>query len=484
MSDLPALLKRLETVTTRLEDLSARGGVSAPQANGQKSAVSGSGADSGASSPSIEAFDEIVNGPVKQLVELGNKIGGLVAEQTACFQKAFEAQRQLLVAASKSKKPDTQTFQSLLAPTAGFIGKIQELREKNRTSPLFNHLSTLSEGVPALSWVAVEPKPAPFVGEMKDASTFYSNRILSTYKDKEPVHVDFAKAFGQVLVDLQAFVKKYHTTGLVWNANGGDAKQFVGASAAPSTATSQPQSQQAAASTPAAQQAASTKPSGNLFAELNKGGDITSGLKKVEKSQMTHKNPALRAGSVVKSEESAAAPSAASNKAGASHSAPARGPAKFALEGNKWFVENYDGKKDIVIENAEMRQGAYIFGCNNCTIQIKGKIGAVTVDSCKKTAVVVENVVSSFDVVNCKSLQAQILGRAPTAVIDKTDGLNLFLSKECLDIEIFTAKSSELNVSIPPPKEGQDFIEKPLAEQMKTTIVNGGIKTEIVEHKG
>lgn len=29
------------------------------------------------------------------------------------------------------------------------------LREKNRGSPLFNHLSAISESIPALGWVAV-----------------------------------------------------------------------------------------------------------------------------------------------------------------------------------------------------------------------------------------------------------------------------------------------------------------------------------------
>ena len=36
-----------------------------------------------------------------------------------------------------------------------------------------------------------------------------------------------------------------------------------------------------------------------VFAELNRGEDVTKGLRKVDKSEMTHKNPALRAGSVV-----------------------------------------------------------------------------------------------------------------------------------------------------------------------------------------
>jgi adenylyl cyclase-associated protein len=97
---------------------------------------------------------------------------------------------------------------------------------------------------------------------------------------------------------------------------------------------------------------------------------------------------------------------------------------------------------------------------------------------------VLDNVLASIDVVNCKSAQIQILGKAPTAIIDKTDGLNLYLSKECLNIEIFTAKSSELNVSIPGATANDDFTERPIPEQFKTTIKNGAAFTEIVEHKG
>jgi hypothetical protein len=36
-----------------------------------------------------------------------------------------------------------------------------------------------------------------------------------------------------------------------------------------------------------------------VFADLNCGADVTKVLRKVDKSEMTHKNPALRAGSVV-----------------------------------------------------------------------------------------------------------------------------------------------------------------------------------------
>lgn len=205
--------------------------------------------------------------------------------------KALQCQKQLLATASKSKKPDQAALSELVKPMATLVQQIVDIREKNRMSPQFNHLSTISEGVPALSWVMIEPKPAPFVGDMKDASMFYSNRVVKEFKEKDKMHVEWANAFSAALVEIQTFVKKFHTTGLVWNANGGVASASVASAPAPTPIA-------AAAGLP------SQKPTGaGLFGELNKGGDITSGLKKVDKSQMTHKNPALRASSVVKAED-------------------------------------------------------------------------------------------------------------------------------------------------------------------------------------
>ena len=49
----------------------------------------------------------------------------------------------------------------------------------------------------------------------------------------------------------------------------------------------------------------------------------------------------------------------------------------------------------------------------------------------------------------------QVLGKVPTISIDKTDGCQMFLSKESLQTEIITAKSSEMNVMIP---NGDEFV--------------------------
>lgn len=48
----------------------------------------------------------------------------------------------------------------LLKPISDHIQEIQNFRERNRGSRLFNHLSAISESIPALGWVAVVRKNA------------------------------------------------------------------------------------------------------------------------------------------------------------------------------------------------------------------------------------------------------------------------------------------------------------------------------------
>lgn len=65
----------------------------------------------------------------------------------------------------------------------------------------------------------------------------------------------------------------------------------------------------------------------------------------------------------------------------------------------------------------------------------------------------------------------QVTGKVPTVTIDGTDGGQLYLGRESLDVEIVTAKSSSVNISL--PVEGEEegiFAEKPVPEQLKTVI--------------
>lgn len=56
-------------------------------------------------------------------------------------------------------------------------------------------------------------------------------------------------------------------------------------------------------------------------------------------------------------------------------------------------------------------------------LQIQGKVNAITLDSCNRTGLVFQDLVSSCEVVNCTSVEVQSTGIMPTIAIDKTDGI-------------------------------------------------------------
>lgn len=64
------------------------------------------------------------------------------------------------------------------------MGAVNDIREANRASPLFTHLTTVSEGIAILGWITIEPKPADYITEVLDSAKFYGNRIIKEYKEK------------------------------------------------------------------------------------------------------------------------------------------------------------------------------------------------------------------------------------------------------------------------------------------------------------
>ncbi|NXY81631.1 CAP2 protein, partial [Alcedo cyanopectus] len=215
-----------------------------------------------------------------------------------------------------------------------------------------------------------------------------------------------------------------------------------------------------------------------LFAQLNQGEAITKGLRHVSDEQKTHKNPSLRAqcpSAPSPTKSHTPSPTSPKNSPQQSH-APV-----LELEGKKWRVEYQEDKNDLVINNTELKQVAYIFKCDKSTLQIKGKINSITIDNCKKFGLVFDNVVGIVEVINSRDIQIQVMGRVPTISINKTEGCHIYLSEESLDCEIVSAKSSEMNILI--PQDG-DYREFPVPEQFKTTWDGAKLVTEPTEIVG
>uniref|UniRef100_A0A4W4F099 Adenylyl cyclase-associated protein n=1 Tax=Electrophorus electricus TaxID=8005 RepID=A0A4W4F099_ELEEL len=449
MAGLESLVQRLEVAVGRLEAVSSSGG-----AGGSPSAT-------GVVSVYVEAFDVLISGPVAEYTALSQKIGGDVQKHAEMMKHGFSCQRQLLVTASCSQKPS-----DVLSKV---IQQVQSFREQNRSSPLFNHLSAVSESVPALGWVAMAPKPGPYVKEMQDAAMFYTNRVLKDYKEKDKMHVDWVKAYLSIWTELQVYIKQHHTTGLVWSKSVSRSsalnfnKGFVDGPVA---------SASGAASAPSITRSA-------LFASINKGADITKALKHVSDDQKTHKNPTLR----IQPGPVHTGPRPFSSPKVTPTSATARTlPPVLELDGKKWRVENQEGAQGLVISDTELKQVVYAFKCNNSTLQIKGKINSITIDNCKKMGLVFDDVVGIVEMINCKDVKVQVIGKVPTISINKTDGCHVYLSEASLSCEIISAKSSEMNVLVP-GKDGE-FTEIPVPEQFKTVWDGRKLVTTATEIAG
>lgn len=449
LEDLAGLISRLEKVTIRLETTTKAQTFSTEKV--------------GDLSGSLKAFDEIVDGALKVFLEKCSLIAGDVQTIANMVIKAFRAQRLFLLIVSKAKKGSDGDLQNLLKDTADSIDEIQAFREKNRRSEYFNHLSAVSESIAALGWVAVSPAPGPYVLEMNNAGQFYTNRVLKDWKEKSKVHVEWVKSWIETLALLQLYVREHHTTGLSWNPSGLDAIQV-----SKSDLTEKPEAGPGGPPPPPPPPAAPLLPTdkgpdarSSLLDHLNQGADITKGLKKVSDDQKTHKNPQLKSDGLVQS--------ASSKK----ESTPAKPPV-MELDGKRWNIENINGNPAVVVETSGTNQSVYIYKCNGSTFQVKGKCNNIIMDSCKKSAVVFEAVVSSCEFINCQSVQMQVTGTVPTISVDKTDGCQMYMSLDSLGTQLITSKSSEMNLMVP---NGEEFVEHPVPEQFKTIISRGKLET-------
>ncbi|XP_061870606.1 adenylyl cyclase-associated protein 1 [Colius striatus] len=463
------LVERLEVAVERLETMYQGPG---PQGNGSSKGLA----------QYVQAFDALLAGPVAEYIKISKEIGGDVQKHAEMVHAALMSERALLVTASQRQQPTEGAFSSLLKPISEHIQLVQSFREKNRGSKLFNHLSAVSESIPALGWVAMAPKPCPYVKEMTDAAMFYTNRILKEYKDVDKKQVDWVKAYLSIWTELQAYIKEYHTTGLTWSKTGPVATEVgKSAPAGPAPPPPGPPPPPAPASSSSACDEAASRSA--LFAQINRGEGITSGLRHVSDDMKTHKNPALKnqGGPVRSGPKPFTAPKPACNANPSPKTSP-KAPALLELEGKKWRVENQENATNLVISDTELKQVAYVFKCTNSTLQIKGKINSITLDNCKKLGLVFDDVVGIVEIINSRDIKVQVMGKVPTISINKTDGCHVYLSKGSLDCEIVSAKSSEMNVLI--PADGGDFTEFPVPEQFKTVWNGQKLVTTVTEIAG
>lgn len=504
--NIVTILKRLEAATSRLEDIT----IFQEEATRQHLPKTVSGAsqqaiDAPKSAPEplevpklVEAFRRLISENIEPLEAQSTAIDAVLGEAVGLLKAAFLAQAEALLVVSRASKPELTdpAFAALLAPINKHIAAITEFKDKNRRSPVFNHLNTVAEGAPVLGWIVTQT-PVSFVPEFKDLAQFWLNKILKEHKDGDAAHAEWVKVFLGIFEPLKAYVKEFHATGPSWAPKGVPLAEALTETRSESTASvSAPPPPPPAAGGPPPPpppppanffEESKNAPAGGMgavFADLNQGENITSSLKKVDKSEMTHKNPELRGQAPLSKKP--APPKKPSNLSSATPKT--KPPRKELVDGLKWIIENYteaDITGPIVIE-VEKHQSVFVNKTSGVTVQIKGKANTISISETKNTGIVVDTLISSIDVIKSYKFGVQVVGVVPLISVDKSDEGSIYLSQESVDAgaQVFSSSTTALNINVPDAANDGDFAELAVPEQFVHSVKGGKLTSEVVEHAG
>lgn len=390
---------RLEAATSRLEDIATTGSNydpedpsgSSPAPNNNDSSITGSGVNGtrqvgGASAGSsasasiksktmsltseVEDFDTLINGDLATFCKASDNLDPVIGNQAKTLKNLFDAQRQFILLTTKAKKPEMggSDFMEAIKDTQEGMMAMDDIKQQNRASPFFDQISMVADGAQTLGWVVVEFKPADHVAELFGGAQIYGNKVLKRFREKDESQVEWVNSFNKLMRSLISYIKQHHPKGIQWNPEGASVpealQQIAGASSSSSSGPAAPTTSSGGAPPPPPPPPpgslggppppppppppggapSSTKAAPDMdavFEQLNKGEAITSGLKKVDQSQMTHKNPSLRESAVVPERSGSLGRSKAPTPPGKKpkpESMRTKKPPRQELDGNKWII--------------------------------------------------------------------------------------------------------------------------------------------------
>lgn len=133
------------------------------------------------------------------------------------------------------------------------------------------------------------------------------------------------------------------------------------------------------------------------------------------------------------------------------------GGPKCVLAGKKWIVEyqNGAGENQTISIDTDLMQTVYIFKYHDFVIKINGKVNAIVIDTCAKTARVFDEALASVELVNNKDIQVQCMKTALAVSIDWCTAVTYCLSESFAKAQVITAKSAAVNLVHPTKDDGK-----------------------------
>jgi len=328
-----------------------------------------------------------------------------------------------------------------------------------------DHYKAMYEAIMIISWVTMSPPmglPKQHVESQAQSCDFHMNRVLKNSKTAETKEwIQKMKALNKKVAE---YVKQYFkSSGLTYNPKGGplsDAKEAASTAAGGDGGDEKKEDK-------APKKKTKKKGGGGgmaaVMGDLSKGLNVTKGMKKVTKDMKT-KYRKDKTGKV-----------SAPKKKMVKKKRKKFGPPGTKFMGGRWMVENYEAESPLIeVPNANLKSNVFITMCDECTIQIKNKVKAVTIDNCVKVRVFVNDVVSTVEIVNCKSVKVIVQegGKVPAFAVDKCESPQIILSRSAFEAnpDVYSSNVSAMNVEVPGKTENDDNKEYPVPEQFLTKI--------------
>jgi len=124
----------------------------------------------------------------------------------------------------------------------------------------------------------------------------------------------------------------------------------------------------------------------------------------------------------------------------------------------------------------DIKTGVFIGDCKGpgFAVIIEGRIKNLTVSNCTDVGVIVDNVVTTVEVINCKKTAVQAKEAAGSYIVDKSDRTTIYVPEASVKekVVVVSCMSTSTNVMHPTP-DGEDTVENAVPDQIQSTFKLG-----------
>jgi len=137
------------------------------------------------------------------------------------------------------------------------------------------------------------------------------------------------------------------------------------------------------------------------------------------------------------------------------------------------FTDYFEGIVEVP-DNVNMKTNIFVSACLDCQMEVKQKVKAISLESCKKMNIFVNDVVSTLEMVRCDSVTVYCRGFVPSIQIDKCDSPRVVILQGAKNPDIVVSCCTAGNVEVfsPIDEEPERMVTFPMPEQFKLKIAD------------